>query len=186
MAMPLVLRRFTVDEYQRMGEAGVFHEDDRVELLDGRIVEMTPIGSEHAGCVKQLCQLLYAAAGRAITVGVQDPLVLGTYSTPQPDIAVLKPRPEGYRKRHPHADDCFLVVEVADTSVASDRSDKVPLYAHAGIPEVWLVNLPAGSIEVYRTPQAGRFTDVRTARRGETLTPLRLPAVALSVDDILG
>jgi hypothetical protein len=186
MAMPLALRRFTVDEYQRMGQAGVFHEDDRVELLDGQIVEMTPIGPEHAGCVKQIARLFYVAAGDAVILGVQDPVVLGPYSTPQPDVAVLQPRPHGYRTKHPHPGDCWLVVEVADTSLLSDRSEKVPLYAQAGIPEVWLVNLPAGSIEVYRTPQAGRYTDVRTAGRSETLTPLQLPAVALKVEDILG
>ncbi len=186
MAMSLTGRRFTVDEYHRMGEAGIFHEDDRVELLDGEIVVMSPIGSRHAGCVKGLVSLLYQALGRSAILGVQDPVILEPYSEPEPDVAVLKPQADTYRRGHPAPSDVLLLIEVAETSIEYDRETKVPLYAQAGIPEVWLVNLPADNIEVYRKPRGDRYTDIHTAHRGERLTPPQLPTVTLRVDDILG
>jgi Uma2 family endonuclease len=186
MAAPHLLRRFTVDDYHRMAAAGILGQEDRVELLDGHIVEMTPIGPAHAGCVKELVRLLYQAAGGTILLGVQDTLVLGKDSAPQPDITVLRPRPDGYRASHPRATDALLVVEVADTSAHSDRLLKVPLYARAGIPEVWLVDLPADRIEVYRHPRGDRYSDVSFAHRGETLQPMELPGVSLPAGQILG
>lgn len=186
MGMRLTHHRFTVDEYQRMGEAGVFHEDDRVELIAGRIVEMTPIGPRHAGCVKELARLIYHAAGDAVLLGIQDPVVLESDAAPQPDIAVIRPRPQGYRTRHPGPPDLMLVIEVAETSVEYDREVKIPLYARVGIPEAWLVNLPADTIAVHREPGPEGYASVRTVRRGETLTPLALPEITLRVDDILG
>jgi Uma2 family endonuclease len=185
MGMPLTHHRFTVDEYHRMGEAGIFHEDDRVELLDGQIVEMTPIGPRHAGCVNRLTGLFASVAGR-VTLSIQNPLVLDRHQEPQPDFAMLRHRADGYRARHPGPADVLLVVEVGDTSVASDRLSKIPLYAAVGIPEAWLVDLPADTVEVYRQPQAGRYADVRTAQRGETITAAQFPDVTLRVDEILG
>ncbi|MBI2403524.1 MAG: Uma2 family endonuclease [Gemmatimonadetes bacterium] len=186
MVMPLTRHRFTVDEYQRMGAAGVFREDDRVELIDGQVVQMTPIGPEHGGCVKDLARLFYLAAGDQVILGIQDPLVLGPYAAPQPDIAVLRPRREGYRTAHPGPADVLLVIEVADTSVRYDRQTKIPLYAAAGIPEAWLVDLPARRIRVYREPGPDGYNSVRTFGPGDTLTPLHLPTVTLRVNDILG
>jgi len=186
MAMPLSYHRFSVDEYHRMGEAGIFQEDDRVELIDGQVVEMTPIGPRHAGCVKALVQMLHRTAGDVVILGVQDPVVLDPHNAPEPDIAVLKPRSHGYRTRHPAPADVLLVIEVADTSVESDRSSKIPLYARAGIPEAWLVHLPADYIEVHRDPTPQGYASARIVERGETLTPLRLEGVSLGVDDILG
>ena len=188
MAMPLAGHRFTVDEYHRMGEAGVFHEDDRVELIDGQVVEMTPIGPAHSGCVNRLNALFAPLAGRQSTVSVQNPVVMGEHEEPQPDFAVLRYRADGYRERHPGTPDVLLVIEVADTSVEADRRTKIPLYARTGIPEAWLVNLPADTIECYREPGAGAggYASLRTAKRGETLTPLQVPGIKLRVDDILG
>jgi len=186
MVMPLTYHRFTVDEYHRMGEAGIFHEDDRVELIDGQVVEMTPIGPRHAGCVKALVQILYRTAGDAVVLGVQDPVVLNPHNAPEPDIAVLRPRPHGYRARHPAPADVLLVIEVADTSVESDRSSKIPLYARAGIPEAWLVHLRADHIEVHRDATPEGYRSLRIAGRGETLSALALPHVAVPVADILG
>jgi len=186
MAMPLTRHRFTVDEYHRMGEAGIFHEDDRVELIDGQVAEMTPIGPEHAACVDDLARWLTQRAGASLIVRIQNPLRLGTQDEPEPDLAVVRARPEGYRTAHPGPDDVLLVIEVADTSAHYDRQTKIPLYARAGIPEVWLVNLPAGTIEIHREPRGERYTDVRTARRGDTITPLEFPTVTLRVDEILG
>ena len=186
MGMPLATRRFTVDEYHRMAEAGIFHEDDRVELLDGQIVEMTPIGPEHAGCVDDLAQWLTQHLRGSAIVRVQNPVQLGDHAEPQPDIAVVRPRPGGYRGGHPGPRDVLLVVEVADTSLRDDRERKLPLYAQAGIPEVWLVNLPEDGIDIHREPRAGTCTSLRTARRGETVSPLAFPSLVLRVDDILG
>ena len=186
MGMSLAVRRFTVDEYHRMGEAGVLHEDDRVELLDGQIVQMSPIGVRHAACVNRLTALSVGQAGNQATVSIQNPVILGDYEEPQPDVVVLRYRADGYQTGHPRPSDTLLVVEVADTTVASDRLIKIPLYARAGIPEAWLVNLPGDEIEIYQQPTGGRYARVRTARRGETLTPLECSAIALPTDDILG
>ena len=186
MGMPLTTRRFTVDEYHRMGRAGVFHEDDRVELLEGRIVEMSPIGPAHAGCVAALTGLLSRGGGEHVVVWVQNPVDLGERSELQPDVALLAPRADAYRTAHPRARDVLLVIEVADTSLEHDRDVKVPLYAAAGVPEVWLVNMTNYSITLYRDPFGGRYVTLRTARRGDTVTSFRLPRVTLRVEDILG
>lgn len=125
MSVALVRHRFTVDEYYRMAQAGIFSEDDRVELLDGEIVERSPIDSKHAGCVKGLTHFFGQKLGDRAVVGVQDPIRLGEYSEPQPDLALLKPRADFYRNAHPTAEDVLLVVEVADTSCS--RSTGSPL-----------------------------------------------------------
>jgi len=186
MAMPLTHRRFTVDEYHRMVDAGVLHEDDRVELLDGEIVEVTPIGPRHAGCVDRLNSRLSRLCGDQAVLRVQGPVVLGLRSEPEPDVTLLRPPIEQYANAHPRAADILLVIEVADTSVEYDRSGKLPLYARMGIPEVWLVNLPADRIETFRDPRESGYFTARLVSRGETLSTLELPDVALSADDILG
>ena len=187
MVMAVAVRRFTVDEIERMVQAGILHEDDRVELLDGQIVEMSPINPPHASCVKRLNRLFAPLSARAqATVGIQDPLVLDPHQAPQPDVALLRYRADGYQTRNPRPPDTFLVIEVADTSVESDRQRKIPLYARAEIPEAWLVNLPDGGIEIHSEPHAGAYTSLRTARRGETVSPVAFPRLVLAVDDILG
>lgn len=185
MHMPLARHRFTVDQYHRMGEAGVFPEDERVELLDGEIVEMTPIGDRHVACVIRLTDLLARGAADNAVISVQNPVVLKSRSEPQPDVAVLRRRADLSGAWRPGQADTLLIIEVADTSVEGDR-DKLRLYAGAGIPEVWLVNLPEDSIEVYRDPTADGYTTPRAVRRGQTVTPLRLPGITLLADDILG
>lgn len=186
MGMAVAVRRFTVDEVQRMVQAGILHEDDRVELLDGQLVEMSPINPPHASCVKRLTRLFAPLAGGRVTPSIQDPVVLGPHQAPQPDVALLRFRADGYRTRNPGPPDTLLVIEVADASVEADRERKIPLYAEAGIREAWLVNLPDDLLEVWREPRDGRYQDVRTARRGETIAPLAFPDFPLRVDDILG
>jgi Uma2 family endonuclease len=186
MAMPLTLRRFTIDEYHHMGRVGILDEDDRVELADGQIVEMSPIGPEHAGCVAALTGLLSRRVGDQIIVWVQNPVDLDERSELQPDVALLAPRADTYRTAHPHRGDILLVIEVADTSLKHDRDVKVPLYAAADVPEVWLVNLPEDVVTLYHDPRGAGYATVGVARRGDTLTPIRLPSVTLRVDDILG
>ncbi len=171
MGMPLTRRSFTVDEYHRMAEAGILGEDDRVELIAGQVVALTPIGPGPGSCVNRLNALFAPLAGGGATLSVQNPLVLTEHEEPQPDSTVLRYRADGYRDRHPRAPDVLLVIEVAEASVESDRQTKVPLYARTGIPEAWLVNLPADAIECYREPGAGGYADIRRAKRGETLTP---------------
>lgn len=179
-------RLFTVDEFDRMAESGILTEDDRVELIAGEIVEMTPIGSRHAACVSRLAHWLWEALrGRAI-VHPQNPLRLGDRSETQPDILLLRPRDDYYASAHPTADDVFLLIEVADRSLRHDRSVKVPLYARHGIREVWLVDLVSDAVEVHRKPAPDGYSDSQRFARGATLAPEALPDLSLTVDAILG
>jgi Uma2 family endonuclease len=186
MGMPHATHRFTVEQFDRMGEVGLFHEDDRVELLDGEVVELTPIGPYHAACVRRLEARLHAGAGARVTVSGQSPIVAGRFWEPQPDVCLLVPRDDFYARAHPRGTDVLLVIEVADTSAQQDRERKIPAYAAAGIPEAWLVNLPADTVEIHRDPRDDRYAQVRAAHRGETITSLALPDLTLRVDDILG
>jgi Uma2 family endonuclease len=185
MAVQPATRRFTVDEYHRMGEAGILFPDERVELLEGEVVEMSPIGSRHAACVRTLNAVLGERLwGRAI-VAVHDPVRLGKYSEPQPDLALLAPRDDRYATEHPGPGDALLVVEVADTTTLSDRNGKIPLYARAGVTEAWLVDLPAGAVEVYRSPEAGAYRDVHRAGPDDAVSPLAFPDVHVPLRDVL-
>ena len=186
MSIRLLRGPFTVDDYHRLGELGILEEDDRVELLDGQIVEMTPIGPEHAGCVDELARLLSRVAGATAIVRVQNPVIIGDRWEPQPDVTLVRARPSGYRTAHPGAADVLLVIEVADVSLRRDREVKLPRYAAAGIREAWLVDLDQDVIEVHREPGAEGYGQMRTLTRGETLTPLAVPAGSISVDEVLG
>jgi Uma2 family endonuclease len=137
---PIRRRRFNLADYHRMGEAGILSEDDRVELIDGEIIEMTPIGSPHGGRVKRLVYLLTQAVGPHAIVAAQDPVILDDRSEPEPDLALLRPRADFYTESHPRPTDVLLLIEVADTSLQKDRQVKVPLYARHGIPETWIVD----------------------------------------------
>jgi Uma2 family endonuclease len=184
--MPLTAYRFTVDDYHRMAEVGILREDDRVELLDGQIVALSPIGPRHAATVARIQELFTRLAGARTTVWGQNPVRLNRYAEPQPDVALLAPRRDFYAAAVPAPEDVLLLVEVADSSLRYDREQKIPAYAAAGIGEVWLVDLNAETIEVLRQPREGRYASVRTARRGETVTPRALPDLALAVELILG
>jgi len=183
---PSVLRRlFTVDEYHEMVRAGILTEEDRVELLEGEIVRMSPIGCRHAACVKRLNQLLtQRLRGRAI-VSVQDPVHLDEHSEPQPDVALLRPDPGFYAATHPTPTDILLVIEVADTSADFDRKEKIPLYGRAGVREAWLVDLAAGAIEIHREPSAEGYRTVVRVVRGQSLSPSAAADVLLRADEIL-
>ena len=151
MSVRIERRIFNVDEYHRMSEAGILSEDDRVELMEGEIIKMSPIGSRHAACVKRFNTLLHRKAGQAVIVSIQDPIRLDDYSEPEPDVAVVSGSPRDYRDAHPST--ALLVVEVADTSLLFDRTTKASLYARAGIADYWLLNLVDQIVEVHRTPQ---------------------------------
>ena len=186
MSVQVLKRLFTVEEYYRMAEANIFSEDDRVELLEGEIVQMTPIGSRHASNVMRLIRLFSQQVSEHALVSAQNPVRLDEYSEPQPDIALLRFRPDFYAEDHPKPEDVLLLVEVADTSIVFDRQVKVPLYAKAGIPEVWLVDLGGDSVEVHARPSRGGYEEVQQFRRGETISPQAFPDLKLNVSDILG
>ncbi len=185
MAVQLIRYRFTVADYHRMVEAGILTEENRVELLDGEIVEMAPIGSRHAACVNRLTQLLAEQVGRRAIVSIQNPIPLGEHSEPQTDLALLKPRPDFYAQSHPGPEDVLLVAEVTEASAEYDRKVKVPLYSKFGVPEVWLVDLQGKKIEVYRHPSSEGYRELSAVQPGESLAPLALPDLVLSAEAVL-
>ena len=179
-------RRFTVQEYHLMAEAGILHEDDRVELIKGEIVEMAPIGSNHAGHVNRLISLFTPRLGASAVVSIQNPIHLWDDTEPEPDLALLRPRDDFYTQSHPTPEDILLVVEVADSSRDYDRQVKVPMYAEAGIVETWVVDLVSETIEVYRqpTPEGYRLTVI--LGREDRLSPAALPDLELKLSQLLG
>jgi Uma2 family endonuclease len=185
MVAHLVRRRFSVDEFERMIRAGILTADDRVELIEGEIVEMSPIGRKHAACVNRGNRLFSRAAGDAAIVAVQSPVRLDEVSEVQPDLAILKPKADFYSSAVPRPDDVLLIVEVSDTTIEKDRRTKLPLYAKAGIPETWLVDVEQDRIEVCRKPGRKGYGEVRVARRGDRIRLAGFPAVEIAVDQIL-
>lgn len=185
MAVQFQRRLFTVKDFHRMGEAGIFREDDRVELVAGEIADMAPIGSRHAACVARLTALFSPVQGRGI-VWPQNPLRLGELSEVQPDLAFLRPRQDFYASTHPGPEDVLLIVEVAETSLDYDRDVKVPLYARAGIPEVWLVDLAGERVHVYRRPTPQGYQEVQRLQPGARVTSQAVSGLEVSVEEILG
>jgi Uma2 family endonuclease len=177
-------RRFTRAEYYRMAEVGILGEDDRVELIRGEIVEMSPIGRRHSAFVANLTQLLVTRLATRAVVWVQNPVALTDDTEPQPDLAVLRHRSVPYKEREAWAEDALLLIEVAEISLAYDHSTKLRLYAEAGIPEYWVVDCTAEAVEVYRSPAADGYREVT---RVAGTAPLRLqafPDVELTTTEI--
>lgn len=177
--------RFTVKEYYRMVETGVLPPDARVELLNGEIIDMSPIGPFHGGVTNYLNRFFSAAARDRWVVSIQNPVRLEVHSEPQPDLMLLKPAPDFYRKRHPQPDDVFLLVEVSDSTVEFDQAEKLPAYGRAGVPEVWLVNLNELTIEVYREPNFTGYASKTVLRSGQQASPAAFPEVAVDVAELL-
>ena len=176
-------RRFTVAEYQRMGEVGIFSEDDRVELIAGEIYQMSPIGVRHARCVNRLTVILSRHIEPGMLPNVQNPIYLPGESALQPDLAIVRDRDPG--DLWPTLADILLVMEVSDSTLAYDRGTKLPLYATAGIAEAWIVDLATETLERYTEPRDGLYHLVARARSGESLASTVLPALAIPVADIL-
>ena len=178
-------RRFDVDAYYRMAETGILSPKDRVELIDGEIIEMAPIGSTNGGKINRLTSLVarLAADGRVIA-SVQSPLRLDPYNEPQPDLMLLMPRADFYEFSHPTAADVLLLVEVADSSLAYDRGPELTLYARHGVPEVWIIDLPGHALEVCREPSADGYAQRRRVSEGQT-TPLLVPELTVDVAVLL-
>lgn len=178
--------RFTVEDYHRLGEAGILGEDERVELIEGEIVDMTPIGSHHAGSVKRVVAFLRSRVGSDVVLSVQDPLYLREDLEPQPDVMLLRYREDYYSLSHPASEDVLLLVEVADSSIAYDRMEKADLYAAHGVPEYWLVDLTKQAVLVHTAPSALGYRSVETRRREETWNSTMLPALSVRGQDLLG
>lgn len=180
-----VRRRWSVADFHRMGETGFLDPETRLELIEGELFEMAPVGSFHAGTVGILTRLFARAVADSALVYVQNPIVLGDRSEPQPDIALLHPRPDYYLSRHPRPEDVLLLVEVSDSTVQFDRETKVPLYARYGIPEVWLVVGPRRRhVEVYRDFQERGSYRARLHVREGVLAPVLLPEVEIRLGEL--
>jgi Uma2 family endonuclease len=185
MATAATRRLFTAEEYQHMGEAGILHEDERIELIAGEILQMAPIGSRHSACVDRYNQEFTAQAGGRFIVRVQSSIRLSPNSEPEPDIVLLRSRPDFYAGALPRPPDVLLIVEVADSSLPYDRDVKLPLYAAAGIPEVWLTDLPMQVVLQHVEPDAGGYRRVTRYRRGDVITATTLPDLTIHIDAIL-
>ena len=177
--------RISVMEYYRMAETGELDPDARVELIDGQIYDMSPIGPFHGGVTDFLSQVFFAdAKGRWVT-RVQNPTRLHNFSEPQPDLMLLKPLANFYRRRHPQPEDVFLLVEISDSSLDKDRNIKLPAYARAGIPEVWIVDLNEQTIEVYRQPSFAGYAEKTILREGDKASPQSFPDVMVDAAELL-
>ena len=178
--------RFSVEEFNKLGEAGIFDEDDRVELLDGDIIVMSPIGMQHAGVVMRLNSVLPRRLGERALLNPQNPAVIDEFSEPQPDIMLLKPRQDFYTSKHPGPEDILLLIEVSDTTLAYDRGRKLRKYAECGITEVWIVNLKNQTIEQYREPSLSGYSQSRIHRRDEEITIEAFSEVLFAVEELIG
>ena len=180
-----VRRKFTVDEYYRMAEAGILHSDERVELIDGEIILMAPIGSRHgSGVARVTTQFVNRSAG-AVQVWPQNSVHLGDDLELQPDIAILNPRDDTYAESNPRPGDILIIIEVSDTTLAYDRDVKSRIYAQANVPENWIMNLPEDCIESFTQPGPDGYAQHAIYRRGDTISPSTLPDVAFAVADLL-
>jgi Putative restriction endonuclease len=185
MELLMPTTRISVDEYEQMVDTGILTEYDRVELIRGEIVPKMPIGPKHAASVKRMVRLFSRRLGDTAIVGSQDPIRL-IDSEPEPDITLLRPRPDFYASGHPRPNDILLIIEVADSSLDDDRNIMRPIYAEAGIAEFWIVNIPEEVLEVYRGPQPdGTYREVQTLGRGQSTGILGLPGFVVAVDDVL-
>jgi len=176
---------FTAEEFERLGEAGILRQDARLELIDGEIYEMSPIGNAHAACVKFLTRLLYRLFDGVHTIGVQDPVRLDDFSEPQPDLSLLRWREDDYCEGHPTPADILLLIEVADTTVVKDRALKMPLYARSRVPEAWLVNIEEEVVEIYSDPAEGMYQRVESFGRGEEARSHALEGLTVNVSELL-
>jgi hypothetical protein len=181
-----VPRLFTIDEYEWLIEIGVLAEDEHLELIRGEIVEMAPINLPHAVCVSRLTHFFNKRLNTEAYVWPQNPIRLPNASRPEPDVALLTWRDDLYAGKHPTSEDVLLLIEVADSSLENDRTEKASLYAEASVPQMWIVNLPEQIVEVYSGPTGGAYENMRRAVRGESLPlPNQIEGV-IQVDDILG
>ncbi len=175
--------RISADDFLNMARAGILNEGDRIELIEGDLIDMAPIGSEHASLTDWFTQTIVLAVGQQAIVRVQSSLFLDRHSQPQPDVQVLRAREDYYRKAHPRAGDVLLLIEVADTTARFDREVKIPLYARHVVSEAWLVDVAQRSVEVYRDPhpETSAYRQMTVYRQGRII-PERLPMVGIQME----
>ena len=184
--MPVLTEhRFNVRAYYRMAESGVLPPDARVELLNGRIIDMSPIGPAHGGIVKRLSRVFHQLARGRWLVSTQDPVRLDDHSEPEPDVALLIPAPDDYTSRHPGPDEVYLVIEVSDSTLDYDREEKLPAYGRAGVAEVWIVNLNEATLEIYREPHFTGYGSKTVLGAGDQTAPLAFPDAVINVGELL-
>jgi Uma2 family endonuclease len=176
--------RYTVADYHLMGEVGILAPDARVELIDGEIIDMPPIGFQHSGIVDKLTRLLVMTCGERAIVRVQSSIRLGEHSEPQPDVALLRPRSDFYTTGHAAPSDVLLVLEIAATSLRYDRVRKLPLYARHGIAEVWLMDLKRAQVTRHRRPQTGQYVEIDRPALDAPLTVDALPGLTIDLRDL--
>jgi Uma2 family endonuclease len=176
--------KFTTQQYHLMHEAGVFAEGDRFELINGEIREMSPIGRKHVSCIIRLVKFFEKKLGDRAMVSAQNSVLLSNYAQPQPDIAVLKWRDDFYEEHLPTPDDILLIIEVADSTIAYDRDEKMPFYAAHGIPEMWLFNVNKKIIEGYTQPSASGYKRMQRYEQGEALSILAFPDVIFNWSEL--
>ena len=177
--------RFTIAQYFAIAEAGILKEGERVELIDGVIVTMSPMGNPHRATVNRLTRMMVGVVGTRAIVQIQCPITLDDRTMPEPDLALLRERADFYESEDTYPDDVLLVIEVADASVDYDRREKLPRYAQAGIPEVWITVLPERIIEAHSEPVDGVYTRNLIYVPGDIISPSALPDIELAVSDIL-
>jgi Uma2 family endonuclease len=187
MQAEVTKKLFTVDEYYEMARVGILKPEEHVELIDGEIIQMSPIGHPHAVCVNRINQLFVLSLhGRAV-IQIQNPIQLNDYTEPEPDVVVLKPRSDFYaNERKIVGEYALLIVEVSDTTLRYDRDIKVPRYAAAGVPEAWIVNLSANELLVYRSPTSKGYASSMTLHRSDSVSPVAFPDVVFKVEELLG
>jgi Uma2 family endonuclease len=186
MVVQVTRRLFSVTEYEHMAATGVLNEDDHVELIEGEVLTMSPLGPRHAAVTSRLNRLFHHLLGDSALIRVQDPIRLNDFSEPEPDLALVHPRTDFYADGHPEPEDVILLVEVADSSLVYDREVKIPLYARAGIPEVLLIAPVHQLVEVYQRPSLGEYQHITQKRRGDTVQLESFPEITISVDSVLG
>lgn len=184
MSIGIAKRLITVEEYHKMAEVGILTEDDRVELINGEIYAMSPITSLHAANVKGIRTFLQDLIGNKAVFGVQDPIVLGGSSEPEPDISVLHFRKDFYAEKHPTAEDIYFLIEVSMSTVRFDKNIKGPLYASSNIPEYWIVNLEKEQIEIYRNPKGNQYMERKIYREDDSIL-LENFGAEIEVSDII-
>jgi Uma2 family endonuclease len=178
-------RKFTADEFEKMSEVGILTDEERVELIEGDIIVMGRIKGPHAACVNRLTRMLVLGTGERAVVTVQNPVRLSTYTEPEPDLSLAHPRADFYRDAHPRPNQMYLAIEVMETTHSYDRKVKLPLYARNGVPELWLIDLPGQSLEVYRRPIGDQYTESQQLRPGQHIAPEAFPDLVLAVDAVL-
>jgi len=178
-------KKFTISQYYLMSETGILTENDRVELIEGEILEMSPIGTGHAVCVNRLAKVLFSSLSDEITISVQNPVRLSNFSEPEPDFAILKGQPEDYESKHPEPEDILVLIEVSDSTIEYDRTTKAPLYARQKIHELWIIDLNALVVEVYRFPSPEGYQQIQVFRQDQSIAFEAFPNILIEVAKIL-